>query len=264
MKALYISNKTNIKKIKKKIKKYRDIEMIVTSNSIKENKDFIEELKLLNIPIVDGRWVFKLLIIQVIKYIVKIQNREMYNIELTFIANDYTDLIHYYITHLIDKVKSLKIITNERWKFEKIENELFKEEGNILLITNNKRKAFKNTDIAINFDFNSEQINSFNINRTVVINLKEKIDIKSKRFNGININFYDIIFDNKIIKIFDWLKDFKNVEIYESYLYKNTSIKNLMDTINNDKVEIKYLIGNNGTIDEKEYLNILDKRYNLS
>ena len=228
--------------------------MIVVSKNLKNNQSFMENIMQIDIPIVDGKWLFKFLVVQVLEYIIKNQNKKISDIRIAFTVDTYDDLILYYIKILIGKVKNFTIVTKNRGRYRNIEEELFNEEGEILLITNNRRKSLKNVDIIFNFDYNNEKINSFIINeQAIIINLKEKIDIKTKRFNGININDYEINFKNRFIEMLEWIEQFKNRDIYESYLYKIGNIKDIMNIINKDKVKIKNLIGNNGVISKKEY-----------
>ena len=258
MNAIYFTKEINnkqITKLNKKIKKHKqNIDMIVVSRNLKNNQNFMENIMQIDIPIVDGKWLFKFLVVQVLEYIIKSQNKKIRDISIAFIVDTYNDLILYYIKILIGKVKNFTIVTKNRGRYRNIEEELFNEEGEILLITNNRRKSLKNVDIIFNFDYNNEKINSFIINeQAIIINLKEKIDIKTKRFNGININDYEINFKNRFIEMLEWIEQFENRDIYESYLYKIGNIKDIMNIINKDKVKIKNLIGNNGVISKKEY-----------
>ena len=59
------------------------------------------------------------------------------------------------------------------------------------------------SQIILNIDFPQELINKYNIyDDAVIVNLKGNIKINKKRFNGLNINNYEINFrfDNKTIK----------------------------------------------------------------
>ena len=117
-------------------------------------------------------------------------------------------------------------------------------------MTNNKRKALFNTNIILNFDFPEEVVNKFTIyEKAVIINFTNRVKIYKKRFNGININDYEIEvkesklkelvgYDEELIKR-NYIKD-----IYEANLYKNQSFETLKKTLQDDKVKIKYLCGN--------------------
>lgn len=263
MNTLYLSKRTSVNKIKRMIKKNR-LDALVISKYLKKDEEYMKDIKKLNIPISDGRWLFKFLIIYILEYIAKCQKRKKRDLKIAFMCNYNSSIISYFIKEIISNVKNLKIITNVRRKFEKLEKDLLEECGSVLIITNSRRKALENIDIVINFDFSSKQINEFNLNnRMIIINLKDKIEINSKRFDGININYYEIDFNNKAIMIYEWIKDYNLTEIYESYLFQKNNIDNIINIIKKDKVSIKYLIGNNGKINEKEYMKLLDKRYKL-
>lgn len=49
------------------------------------------------------------------------------------------------------------------------------------------------------------------------------------------------------------LKDFKSSILYESFIYKRTSIRNIRKEIENDKIRILNLYGQSGMIRKSEY-----------
>lgn len=262
MKAIYISNESlSARKVKKIIKKQgKDACFFVLTKKVKQNKKIIKVINKLELPICDGRWLFKYLVVQVLEYIEKQQKKKMEEQNLAFMIDSYNEIVEFYIKYLTNKVKSLKIITEKRNKFKQIENEMFQNDGTVLTISNNKRKALKNIDIIINFEYSEEKINKFAIkDNAIIINLKEKITIISKRYRGININSYDICFSNRYLEMLEWIKKFENKEIYESYIYGKQNIYNIETEMIKDNVEITELIGNRGKISREEYQNILDK-----
>lgn len=97
-------------------------------------------------------------------------------------------------------------------------------------------------------DFVEENINKYKIyDNAIIINLNDKINIKSKRFNGININYYRIQIPDKYK-----LKGFQNEIIYESLIY-GKKYEYINEKIIKDKIKINKLIGNNGIIKEREF-----------
>lgn len=267
MKAIYISNESlSARKVKKIIKKQgKDACFFVLTKNVKQNKKIIKVINKLELPICDGRWLFKYLVVQVLEYIEKQQKKKMEEQNLAFMIDSYNEIVEFYIKYLTNKVKSLKIITEKRNKFKQIENEMFQNDGTVLTISNNKRKALKNIDIIINFEYSEEKINKFAIkDNAIIINLKEKITIISKRYRGININSYDICFSNRYLEMLEWIKKFENKEIYESYIYGKQNIYNIEKQMIKDNVEIKELIGNRGKISKEEYQNVLDKSIYLT
>lgn len=267
MKAIYISNESlSARKVKKIIKKQgKDACFFVLTKNVKQNKKIIKVINKLELPICDGRWLFKYLVVQVLEYIEKQQKKKMEEQNLAFVIDSYNEIVEFYIKYLTNKVKSLKIITEKRNKFKQIENEMFQNDGTVLTISNNKRKALKNIDIIINFEYSEEKINKFAIkDNAIIINLKEKITIISKRYRGININSYDICFSNRYLEMLEWIKKFENKEIYESYIYGKQNIYNIEKQMIKDNVEIKELIGNRGKISKEEYQNVLDKSIYLT
>lgn len=125
----------------------------------------------------------------------------------------------------------------------------------MLNASNNKKKSLLKAKIIINIDFVEENINKYKIyDNSIIININDKINIKSKRFNGININYYKIQIPDEYK-----LEHFKDEIIYESLTYSK-KYKYVKDKIKKDKIRINKLIGNNGIIEEREfYIKSLDK-----
>ena len=71
--------------------------------------------------------------------------------------------------------------------------------------------------------------------------------MQSKRFNGLNINYYKILLPDEYR-----LEKFQNEIVYESLIYSKGNYKKIRDKIKNDKISINKLIGNNGIIRTNE------------
>lgn len=271
MKAIYVSGQDKNSKLRQKLllryinKKKKECSCIVIGKKVKEKVEFIKKINEMEIPIANGRWLFKYLVIQILEYISKCQNIDINTQRIAILADENNELILYYIKELTKISNKIKIITNHRERFLNIENKLYYESGIVLEISNNKRKALQDVDIIFNFDFDTDKINRYKIGeKSIIVNLKESITIDTKRFLGINVNFYEIDFINRTIDILDWSKEFEKAELYESYIYRSDKIEIIEKDILKDKVIIKNLIGNKGKISEKEYINLLDKTYYLA
>lgn len=117
----------------------------------------------------------------------------------------------------------------------------------MLSISNNKRKSLFESKIVINIDFPEESINKYKIyDNSIIINISDKINVQSKRFNGVNVNYYKIQ-----IPLEYRLEGFQNEIVYESLIY-GKKYKEIKEKIMQDKIEINKLIGNNGIITQYE------------
>lgn len=265
---MYITGKEKMSKREEKRlikyinKKKEQCGCIVLSKSLKNNLEIIENTQ---IPIAEGRWLFKFLVIQILEYISRCQETKIDNLRIALITNNNDNLITYYIEELCRKTKKLKIVTSHREKFHDLEERLYYNDGIVLEISNNRRKALQEVDIIFNFGIEESKINKYRINeKAIIINLKEKVQIKSKRFAGININYYQIDFENRLIESLEWTKEFEKEDLYESYIYRRGNTCDIVRDIVKDNVVIKSLIGNKGEISKKEYKNVLDKSYDLA
>lgn len=168
------------------------------------------------------------------------------------LINDFTDINKEIIIHIAKNIKRLNVVTNHINKCKKIEEYLYNEFGIMLNISNNKRRSLLKSEIIINMDFPEEIINKYRIyDKSVILNINDKIDIKSKRFSGININYYQILMPDEYK-----LEGFQNEVIYESLIYVKNKYKDINEKIVKDKIDINKLIGNNGIIRENEIAQI--------
>lgn len=251
---LFKSNKIRNKKIIKIAKRINkklydnNIENVVLSNYLEENEILKQKLYCQNINILDGRYLFYLLIPEIIEYILKRQKVKLQNGEVTLLINDFTQNNAKIITYIAQNVKRVNIVTNHSNKFKKIEDYLYNELGVILNITNNKSKSLSNANIIINIDFPEEIINKYEINsNAIIVNIFNEIKIRAKKFNGININYYKACIPKEY-----QIDGFQNNLVYESSIYKY-SYENARKDIIANKIRIKKLVGINGDISENEF-----------
>lgn len=260
----------NYKKQIIKIPKFKNeyfINKVVLSKEIEQNEILKNEINKYKIDILNGRWLFKYLIINILEYISKNQNIPLEEKNVSILINNNNDINLNLIVLLAKRVKRLNIITSNISKFKFIEEKLYNEYGIAVGISNNRRKSLLKTDIIVNIDFNEDLLNKYKIDRNaVIINTNEKVNIYTKLFNGINVNYYNIRYND--INIFnenDMNKYFNSTVLYESYIYRKDNLYNILEQINKDNVEITELIGINGKISYKEFTkNSLDKIEKMS
>lgn len=258
---------TNIKRIEKTVKKIqkKNIRQVVLNRKIKENEQFIKELNNYDIATIDGKWLMQYMLKDIIAYLEekrKISNAD----EITILVNDLNDEVKQNIKRFANIYKKIRIITNHLEKFRRIEQELYEENGISIIITNNKRKALSKASLIVNFDFEQESINQYNINENaIIINLSDKIRINKKRFSGIIITDYEVEFQNleekneleilNLEDIFIKQKEFLLKEILEEKIYSSlakqpsySSFETVEKIIEKCNIKISELYGINGVI----------------
>lgn len=235
-----------VTKTNKIIRKYSNSKKVVLSKEMYKEEKYINYLNMLGLEIQNGKWLFEILLPEIVEYI--IDKNKMEKVNISILLNDLTDIEIENIKILARTYKTINIVTNHIEKFRRLEKQL-QDEGIIITITNNKKKSLMKSQIILNVDFPKELINKYNIqDEAIIVNIKEKIKINKKRFNGLNINDYEIDFrdDKKNIKALSdkyYLKD-----LYESELYKKQKNNEVREKIKADKVTIKKLILNNQEI----------------
>ena len=211
---------------------------------MKKEEKYINYLNTYGFEIANGRWLFEVLLTDIVDYTVK--NQKMEKVNISILINDLTDIELENIKILAKKYNTINIVTNHIEKFRNLEKKL-DEQGIIITITNNKKKSLMKSKIIVNVDFPKELINKYRINENaIVINIKKSLKIVQKRFNGLTVNDYEINFKNDICdeKFFSESYDLK--DLYEAGMYKKSSFADLRKKIKNDKVCIKKLLLNNG------------------
>ena len=212
---------------------------LVLSKQVKQQENYVKYLYSYNYEIVDGKWLFQMLLFHVLEYIIRKLKIKEEEIKIGILVNDISDLAIYAIKKLVTKYKYVKIVTNHIDCFKNIEEKISEEQGIFINVGNNKRKILSKTNIILNLDFPTELINRYTINNTAtIINFRGSVKIKNKRFNGLNINDYEI----------DWktnpqLTKFEAKDVYEAMQYKNQPIEEIFKKIKRDNVTIQYLQG---------------------
>lgn len=251
---LPMNKKTRKKQQEKIIEK---LSQYLYKNSI---KDVVLETKLMtnelvknilysnNINILDGTKLSKFLVYNVIEKIYKYKNKNIQAGEVTLLINENNAVNIENIFTIAKNLKRLNIITNNTKKFKKIVDYLYNELGIIIKLTNNMKLNLKSSDIIVNIDFTEEAINKLEIpNNGIIVNVPKNINIKPKKFLGVNVKEWEI----EVPRTYT-LEDFNDKIMYEANILKKPETK-VFEQIAEDNVEIKSLIGVNGVINSKEF-----------
>ena len=221
---------------------------IILSKNVHKKKGYINYLYSYNYDIVDGKWLFKILLYDVLEYIIMKENLDKDETQISIMLNDITERDLYNIKKIITNFKKVNIITNQLEKINNLE-EKYKDIGIVINVGNNKRKGILKSKIILNLDFPSELVNKYNIyDEAIIVNFQNNVKIKKKRYNVICINDYEI--DLKNCNDFNFL-DFENYykkELYEGILYKNQPIEEVLKKLKIDGVVIEKLVGVNNSI----------------
>ena len=237
-----------IKVIKKLIK--NGTTNVVLSKELCENRDLINAINSSGIDIFDGRWLEKYLVFEILEYVIKQIGLKKEEIEFAITTNEITDISIEIIRTLATQYRRLTVVTNHIEKLKKIEKEIYEKHGVLIVISNNQKKSLLRPRIILNLDFNKEVLNRYKINeKAIIINLEGNMKIESKRFNGININDYEIEVGKEEIVWRENAKKFKNKDLLEAIMYMKDSFNNIRNKISKNKISIKEVFGVNGKIE---------------
>lgn len=235
----------NIEKMAKKtVKKLNETnsKKVILSKKLKKEEIYINYLYTMGYEIIDGIWLFEIIADKVLDYILEKKKLNKNNIRLSILVNDLSEFEISIIKNLIKQYKKVNIVTNHIEKFKNIENKILENDGISIAITNNKRKSIAKSDLILNMDFPTELLNKYNIfEEAIIVNIKSKCRIEEKRFNGLNINDYEIEFEKREEFTEFENSKFWNKDIYEAHIYQRQPYENIYRKINSDKVRVKFL-----------------------
>lgn len=246
MKTVYVDiNKEltarRVKKLAKKLYKMNRKEDIAValSKELEQNEELMSQINEFGIRVLNGKWLFKFLICDIIEYISNIKNEKEESQIVGILMKNKDEIVLAQLFDIAKKVKTLKIISGFTVGLSYLEEKLYNEYGIAMQITNNKRKALTNVDIVINFDYTEEQLSEYNINpQAVLVNIEEKIE----NFVGTNINNYKIEYNKENFnKVANELSFDSNV-IYEGYIYRKDTLQNIRKQLKIDSVRLVELI----------------------
>lgn len=225
------------KKTKKILKKLNS-KKVVLSKEIKNHTKYMNLLQTYQLDIIDGRWLFRMLVPEIIEYVENKKELEPEETTIHILANDFTEVVIENIKKLAQNHKHIAIITKNISKMKKIEEQILEETGSMITVMNNKKKSLAKAQLIINFDFPTELLKQYAIfEDSTIIDVTGNIKILKKRFNGVIITNYEIDFKNKSeYKIDD--KSFFARDLYEAEFYKNQPYKYVREKIKRDGIYI--------------------------
>ena len=253
---------TKMNNLLRKISMYNDNIYVFSENLY--NKEILKLINTYNIRYLNGKRIKNFLIFKILEYIKTIQNQKLESFEITILVNNISELNIYLIEKLAKTVKSIKVVSSNIYKFKNLEEKLYNEYGIAIQFSNSYKKSLAKSKIVINLDFNEIDINEYELfNKSIIVNCAENdVKIKSKLFNGIIINSCNIklpkIIKDKFKKINIYDK-YNSLILYESIINREINFIKIFEKLEEDKISILNLIGNNGIINKKEFNNISKK-----
>ena len=191
-------------KMAKKIKQIlinNNIKQIALHKSLKQDQEFVNLLYGYNINICSEKWIFKKLTNEIILELLGERKKE--EMDIYICINDLDNFAEKLIYIFALEFKTLNIVTKHIGKFKTIENNLYKNDGILINITNNKRKSLKNAEFILNIDFPTEILNQFTLyDNSTIITWEDDIKILKKRFNGKIIRKINYSFEDEKIEEF--------------------------------------------------------------
>ncbi|MCI8519125.1 MAG: hypothetical protein HFJ51_03350 [Clostridia bacterium] len=182
----------------------------------------------------------KFMLLDILENVEKFRKRPLQMTSVAIFIRQNEEIFNGQIIELARKIKSLKIVTEDVKKFWNLEENLYIEYGIAIQITNNKSKALTNVDIVVNYDFEEEEINKYLGFKTCdVINIKNKVKITDKSFEGCTFSDYTLEYNQELLNGFNDSEGFNSTVLYEGLIYRRDTYQNIRRQIDKDCVKLR-------------------------
>ena len=259
-----ISSKCKFKKrVMQKLVKYigrLNIDALVFSKELEKRfkPEICEMLQLEKVQILNGKKLMEFMEFEIVKYVLNKQKKYMKQEEIYIIFKKCSNLDLNFLKRFIEGFRIVNIVTNDLERLKNVQDNLLENDGILISVSNNKRKALKRAKYILNINLNKEELEKYRINRdAIIINIQENVKYGESGFDGININYFNIKCPDEYMETFEQIgNDFDLVQLYESILLNDNiqkkKIEDAYERIEKDDIKIINLIGNNGIISDEE------------
>ena len=275
----YVIAVSNKKKDRKKIKeklariiKKLGIDAVVFSKELEG--DFKNDIcEMINIKVVNGKKLMEFMEYDIVKYVLDKQNADTKKEDIYIVFKRDSNLNLDFLKRFLENFRLVNIVTNDVDKLKNIQDNLLDNEGILISVSNNKRKALKRAKYILNINLTKEELEKYRINReAIIVNIGENVKYDEPCFDGVNINYFKISCPDEYLERFEQVgSQFDLAQMYESILLQDrvekTKLEAVYSRIKEDNIKIVELIGNNGPISDQELQKIhiqnLDKMRKL-
>ena len=141
---------------------------------------------------VNGKLLMKSLLIKILESIFYTSRHNM-NLENIYIfVNCYSKENICIIEKLVEKFKTVNIITQNLRYYKRLEDSLYRR-GILITVSNNKRKSARSAKYIVNIDFEKELFEKYCVNmNSVLINLTESENFFENNFKGVVVNDFKL------------------------------------------------------------------------
>lgn len=228
---------------------------ICVSENLRQNSAFNKLCRDQRLQVMDGRWLFKNMMEQVVEYLMDVKNEMIGNQEISILCHKLDEWIAEKIKEIAVRVKVCNILTNHTKQFQKLEDEIYLTNGVMLNVSNNYKKTLLKSSLIINFDFSQADLEKCIFGKKGdIIQLDSTISFDKKDLVGQKIIGFGIDMPEKYAMYQEKLEGFNGSILYESLIYKHTSYKNIQKELLEDDARILYLQDSHHKIIQKPNL----------
>lgn len=236
-------------KILKKLEFFANIRClknVCVSDNLRWNDDFMRFAQKQNLNIMDGKWLFKNMIEQVVDYVADMKEEPLGTQEVAILCHQLDETIAEKIKEISARVKICNILTQNSKQFKKLEEEIYQIYGIVLNVSTNYKRVAMKSGLIVNFDFEEKDLEKCVFSKKAfMISLKQNEEIQKKDWLGRNIAFFAVDMPMKYAEYQEDFTGFNGSILYESFVYKKTSYRNIKKELIEDDAKILYLLDSN-------------------
>ena len=236
-------------KVLKKLEFFANIRClrnVCVSDNLRWNDDFMRFAQKQNLNIMDGKWLFKNMMEQVVDYVADMREEPLGMQEVAILCHHLDETIAEKIKDISAKVKVCNILTQNSKQFQKLEEQIYQENGIVLNVSTNYKRAVMKSGLVVNFDVEGKDLEKCVFSKKAfLISLNQNEEIQKKDWLGRNIAFFAVDMPAKYAECQEDFAGFHGSILYESLIYKKTSPRNIKKELMEDDVRILYLLDSN-------------------
>ncbi len=245
-------------RVLKRLKMFSNIRCwknVCLSENLRQDAQFMHFVKDNFWNVMDGKWLFKNRLDEILEYAVEVRGGMMGNQEVSILCHHLDETIAEKIKEICVKVKVCNILTTQTKQFQKLEDEIYQTNGIVINVSKNYKKALAKSSVVLNLDFHCRDLAKCVWAKQVdIIQMKDSVLLEKKDFLGKNIVAFGIDMPEKYKEYAEKLDGFNACILYESFIYKRTSYRNIKKELLEDDARILYLQDSNHKIMKKPNL----------
>jgi len=196
---------------------------------------------------------------EILKFCMQLGKANRQSTDIYFVCQAFSKETVEIIKQLATMFKCINIVTEDMVPYTVFANKVYAEDAQLITVSNHKRKALRQAKWIINYDYTTEELQAYTLNReAIVLQIQNKMQTMPIGFCKLVVN--DVVL-NASPKYQAYLQTlqldpqaFEIQDILASLLYQKTTRQEKQNLLEELHISIQAVVGMNGIIQAKEFL----------